>query len=221
MRYAQPIEARVRGDWMPEGESYPALVDADWNGWAVPSFDRETAERVVADQAKLIEDADWEGAPTLEWDGDAILYRDPNMMEEDDADILIEPDENGRYPMGLGWCWELEDAPNDPDDPTPAQVMAHTRLAESLKCHSTNRTVYPDGSAVFAVWADLGEQTEDGTKLVKTIARIRIDRDGNATPDSAELRAAGEQLIEAAVQHWDAEPMGEAVDRFRRALEAS
>lgn len=183
MRYAEPIEALVRGDWMPEdAESYPAVVDSLWNGWAVPSFDRATAERVVADQASLLDD--WADAPTMVWDGDVIVFHDPNSMEPDET-YRIGPEEDGRYPMGLGWCWEMESA-DDPDQPTPAQVAAQKRLAESLKCHSMNRTVYPDGSAVFPVWADLGERGEGGTTMVKTIARIRIDTEGNATLETEE-----------------------------------
>lgn len=98
-------EATVTGDW--NEKSYPALVDeVRWNGWAVPWFDKATAELVVADQAAMREQYG-EDVGTLEWDGDVIV-----LTEYAGESERIAPDPTGRYCIGgWNWCW-FETDPN-------------------------------------------------------------------------------------------------------------
>jgi len=186
--YAEPLESRVRGDWMPEGETIPAQVRATWNGWAEPWFDRAGAEAVVEAQLKLAEDG-WPEAPAFTWDGDVLVMRDVNTMTEEELaeGFRIEPDD-GWYNLGLGWTWEhapVEGA--DPGAATEAQAEAFKRLMESLKVHSHDRMVLPDGRHRFPVQANLGRKSEhldrEGNPLAvhETVAWIEINPEGEVS----------------------------------------
>lgn len=93
----------VRGDWMPEGEAYPAakIDEQTWNGWACPNFDLETARRVVADQAEIVDK--FGESELLEWvevGGQLhVQITDPDGFQQ-----WIRPDAEGLYAIG-SWAW--------------------------------------------------------------------------------------------------------------------
>lgn len=90
----------VSGDWLDEDHpGYPAMVIDHWNGWAVPLFTREAAERIVTDNTDL-----------LHWDGDVVV----SPGEEPDDRQEFGPDEDGLYCIGGGsWTWdEIPDPPS-------------------------------------------------------------------------------------------------------------
>jgi hypothetical protein len=83
----------------------------DWNGWATPAFDRETADRIAADFA-----AQGEGY-TAQYDNtrDAFLFGDPDNDWEDDVfpgfGTTISDTDGlqtvGLYGIGASvWTWE-------------------------------------------------------------------------------------------------------------------
>ncbi len=82
---------------------FPALVaDQHWNGWAMPKFDRPTAEEVV----RAVNNGP--GDATLTWDGDVIIYHTPEYADDPGyEDERITPDRDGLYGIGWGsWVWD-------------------------------------------------------------------------------------------------------------------
>lgn len=98
------VEAEwIRGDDGEWGKTYPAKVaDVRWNGWAVPKFDRATAEQYVIDHNANATDDD----PHLIWDGDALVIKwHPDFGY---ADERVEADPDGDYSIGaFDWCWRV------------------------------------------------------------------------------------------------------------------
>jgi hypothetical protein len=94
--------ARFSGDWM-EGETFPGYTDGNrWNGWAMPLFDFETAQRIV------------EGTndPGLRYDSelDAFVYLNPDFPDEPEifgaSFIKVDGQPVKTYGVGAGsWCW--------------------------------------------------------------------------------------------------------------------
>lgn len=179
--YNPPRKATVRGDWLPDDHpGYPAYVRGTWNGWAIPLFDRETAEKVVQDQAKLeVDDC------TLVWDDDVIVGTVPLSME--DETFRIEPEyvkslNETLYDMNLGWTWDTVEVLDV--GPTAPQKAAFLLVAESLSCHSHDRMINEDGSHTFPIMAHTGRYSDhEGRRfpIHVTVGLFTIDRDGNVT----------------------------------------
>ncbi|WP_372663603.1 hypothetical protein [Amycolatopsis kentuckyensis] len=93
---------------------FPAYIvpDQDWNGFAIPGFDRETAERVVEWSNRANEDATCGERAT--WDGDTVVLTafDDYAPGEDLGTTRHAPDADGRYWIGgHAWCWEYAEDP--------------------------------------------------------------------------------------------------------------
>jgi hypothetical protein len=191
MIYAEPFKTRVTGMWLEDGESFEAYVSGSWNGWAVPEFEREAAEAVCKAQARQSEQDGYDDAPTLTWDGDVIVFRDPNGMDGEELEdgIRIEANAEGRWQLDLGWTWELAEGAPDPERTTEAQAEAFKRLKASVEVWSENRVVMPDGSADFRILADLGHRTPAprGTPVREHIGSVMIDTDGSVRVSTYDL----------------------------------
>src|SRR6185437_7023017 len=189
-RYDPPIEAVIRGDWMPEGaEGYRALVVGTWNGFAVPKFDEATMRRVIEDQDAL-ETTLGPGGPRLTWRDDGSVRT--VLFEEDSSEsFVIEPDEDGMYLFDVGWVWTHEPvAGSDPMDPTQESVDAFNAVYDVIKAAdefdtfslmSHDRIASADGTHEFPVRVDLGRRTEDGTRVSEQVAAVIISPDGATT----------------------------------------
>lgn len=77
---------------------FPGVHDPSrtWNGWACPSFTRETVDAVLA----------WMGDGgdlAFTWTGDVL-----HVVNEDEGDAYdVRPDADGLYPLGAGgWVWD-------------------------------------------------------------------------------------------------------------------
>ncbi|RSM68675.1 hypothetical protein DL991_41130 [Amycolatopsis sp. WAC 01375] len=87
-------------------EVFPAWVSPHrWNGWAVPHFGREAAERVVDWINRLHAEAPDSVAAAV-WDGDDLLLFDTEWEEY--GLQRITPTPSGRYVIGDSWIWEVE-----------------------------------------------------------------------------------------------------------------
>lgn len=79
-------------------EAFPATIDPriTWNGWECPSFDRETAEQVIAWATRELDGV------SFAWDGDTLVMVDGGEVDR------IAPDGDGGYPIGAwAWCWRI------------------------------------------------------------------------------------------------------------------
>ena len=78
------------------GVMYPCMCDPDnrWNGWACPTFSRETIKRVIAEIASQ------EGSRLGHEDGNLMIWFDGM-----DGEIIFKT-KDGRYGMD-GWCWDF------------------------------------------------------------------------------------------------------------------
>jgi hypothetical protein len=84
----------------------------DWNGWATPAFDRETADRIAADFS-----AQGEGY-TARYDAarDSFLFGEPDNDWDDDIFVGFNAplgDDQLVLLYGIGtftWTWEVVDA---------------------------------------------------------------------------------------------------------------
>jgi hypothetical protein len=133
-------ETRVTGDWLAcefapgcefcrsrglDGhylKDYPALVPEPgeanpphWNGWAIPTFDRETTLAIVADQSEELV-AQFPETDRLiaveEPDGTLVVFHlvgdayYDSVPPEERVDAIYRPDESGRYAIGAySWTW--------------------------------------------------------------------------------------------------------------------
>ena len=82
-----------------------------WNGWAVPSFPKEEAERLVSVWNALGYKADYDGAndffrfASMDQAGNP----DPDLSDEEDAEHFGSVMHDGLilYPIGAGsWIWD-------------------------------------------------------------------------------------------------------------------
>lgn len=115
-RVATLVPVPVTGEWLPEEEggrrpaylAYRREGEAGWwNGAVVPLVTREVAERIAAAQAALNAADPEDCIATLTWDGDVLVYTDPDAGDECGPFVeRHEQDENGLYEVGLGWMWE-------------------------------------------------------------------------------------------------------------------
>jgi len=92
---------------------YPAEVDQDqrWNGFAIPRFTRDVAERIVRE---ICSDGDDTTYTEWHWEGDVMVIGvDPEAYDEPSPDERFEPDSDGMYAIGAwSWCWD-DEYPND------------------------------------------------------------------------------------------------------------
>jgi hypothetical protein len=106
------------------GHMFPAEVSEDsWNGWALPRFRREVAEKVAEWLTAMHPtDPDWFAPCHVE--AETLVYYESGKPE---GRVEVPPDDDGLYPLGAGfWCWYVT-APSIPD--ADAALLAdHDRL---------------------------------------------------------------------------------------------
>ena len=88
------------------------LADQRWNGWVIPRFSREVAQRVVADlnAVNAAGDVDPFEAELARFDGDNILIIQAPGTDEEQIVERVTPDAEGRYRLGgYRWCWSRVD----------------------------------------------------------------------------------------------------------------
>lgn len=180
MNYANPMPCRVRGDWMPEGKSYPARLAGRWNGWAIPLVDAETAELICKDQKLLLGEDD----PDLHWEFGVIVFNDG-----EDGVREIGPNEDGLYDVGFGWVWETVDEVAG-EGPTDAQRKAFDAYNEHVffgrALSSWACTVNADGSHTFRLSVNDGSNvTGRGNCRSVHVADVTIRPCGRTTVEKA------------------------------------
>lgn len=100
-------KARFDADWMPEGKTYLGWTTGElWNGWGTPYFEKNVAQKVVADLEER-----W----TKAYDPEKDEYVLTSESEEEPYVIpaeTIHVEDRGRwksvkvYPIGAGyWTW--------------------------------------------------------------------------------------------------------------------
>lgn len=117
----------VHGD--DRDEVFPAWVSpyGRWNGFAVPTFSRDVAARVV-DWTNRLHAEDPDGAAWACWYGEDILLLETEWEEY--GPTRIAPDEHGRYHIGDGWTWDDErcwtcHVPSRPGEDEGSSVLLH------------------------------------------------------------------------------------------------
>ena len=93
---------RFTGDWTEQTYEATAIT-YDSNGWVVPTVTRYEAERIVAEQARLLHQSD----------GDMLMWAADRKdklghWSSSTADLKwrwIDPNEDGTYTLDLGWVW--------------------------------------------------------------------------------------------------------------------
>lgn len=88
-------------DFEELADRFPAYVAPGevWNNAVIPSFDRETAEKVVRWQNRVAS-ADRDISLRARWDDQTIVLFIPGSPS---CQTLVEPDENGRWQIGARW----------------------------------------------------------------------------------------------------------------------
>lgn len=91
-------------DWLGP---FPAkvLTNYRWNGWVIPRFSKETAEKLVAQFNEATEGHPDNG--TLSWEGENVVLTTPaGAYDENEWRDVFEPDPDGYYPIGaMSWTW--------------------------------------------------------------------------------------------------------------------
>jgi hypothetical protein len=126
----------VVADW--SGSTYPAKISSyRWNGWAVPRFTKEIAEKIVAE---IQADADeYPDNDVLSWEGDRIKIVSPVYSAEDPAyePEYVDPDADGMYGVGaMSWTWWETKRDYHEDDDAGAY--------KPMSCHDCGRPAYYD-----------------------------------------------------------------------------
>jgi hypothetical protein len=116
-------------DFSGDDDVFPAWVSPywRWNGFAVATFTRSVAARVV-DWTNRLHAVYPDGAASAGWDGEDILLVEAGWDE--DGPIRISPDEHGRYHIGDGWTWTEQrcwicHAPAQPGEDDGSAVLLH------------------------------------------------------------------------------------------------
>lgn len=188
--YETPTQAHVRGGWMENGQSYPARIGGLWNGWAEPLVTAEVAQRICADQAKMLDGLDEElraeqEALRFDEEAHAVIVTGP-----DDFTATIEPhwnEEAGEnlFALGLGWCWEVveEDALSGPTEEQRAAVKRlKAEWNEPGEFATYSHTVRADGSHAFDVLVeDEGATAAEGVRCMVAALRIVVAKDGTVS----------------------------------------
>jgi hypothetical protein len=220
----------VVGSWQqpdegggPRPTPYRARLGTMWNGFENPYFNRETTDRVIADQAALVESLPPDrrvGLYTFAWDGNTLLIE--NKMPRPGTASAEEADRPGRiapvvidgqphWNIGLGWSWEQVCPSGEPvsTDPTVAQINARTRaeemlghIRETLVLQLGLRRHLDDRYDVFPVTAHLGDYADRAHRPIPVhvpIGRVMLAPDGTAV---LQLEYGGE-VASAALPHID------------------
>lgn len=91
-------------------DTWPAVYDPTklCNGFVYPRFRRTEAELIRRHMDQLNAAAvPGELYDTLRWDGDVLVHTSHEYARETPAEVRIEPDERGLYPIGhYGWSWQ-------------------------------------------------------------------------------------------------------------------
>lgn len=117
-------------------EVFPAWVSPRrWNGWAVPAFTREAAERVV-DWINRLHAQDPDSSAAAVWHGEDILLFGTEWQEY--GLQRITPTRYGRYTIGDSWIWEIEKcracrAPSYPGEDEGSRVLLHEPHCPSVR----------------------------------------------------------------------------------------
>lgn len=147
-------QTRVEIDAQTHADVFPATVpvpEVRWNGFACPSFDRETAERVIAMVTR-----DGEDYHVFHWDGDTLVMvsTDGSTREQDPTGewIDVERMEGPTYSIGAwGWTWQEidEDAPTEPEALDAWLTQRAEEGAAYAKAHNARNR---ERRAYIALW---------------------------------------------------------------------
>lgn len=86
---------------------YPAQIATNlaWNGWAVPRFTLDVAQRIAHDTQTLAAAATRGEIETVHVTGDRVEIVRENHRGGDTVEV-VEPDQDGRYRIGaMAWAW--------------------------------------------------------------------------------------------------------------------
>lgn len=77
-----------------------------WNGWAVPYFSLEEAQRIIADYVAQPPSPDGQTRGEYDSDSDVVRLYDPSADEWDEI-VAVDVDGRTLYPVGTRyWTWE-------------------------------------------------------------------------------------------------------------------
>jgi hypothetical protein len=125
---APPLpRADFGGEWMQDDDDAPesyAGYDCGrrWNGFAVPMLPRAEAERLAAEQARIIERDGGEHYAVMTFDAnDDLIVQYPESQDSHRVEVVPEmtltaDGEILLYDVGLGWVWDIIDPDADEDD---------------------------------------------------------------------------------------------------------
>lgn len=80
---------------------------ADWNGWEIPYFNKETVNRILADLSDEASDV----VRQFNWEGNVLIETDENGEK---FNVFHIADSLGElhYQLGNGWVWEEHELTN-------------------------------------------------------------------------------------------------------------
>lgn len=105
-----------------------AVLSKTWNGWEIPRFTREQADKVAA----WFESHEGFDGPVIGFDDTRGVY----MVTDEGGNGHTEEvgaDEHGTFPIGGGsWCWTLNEPTRRDAAAHVAEIFAECDLADSL-----------------------------------------------------------------------------------------
>lgn len=116
----QYLRGTVTADWLAEGQTIPCVSNGDrWNGWAMPYFDRDTVNELIALMPGALrwkDEREYEVVATLvDVDVDEQEEWTPHTLTLANGEQLVE-----MWPIGAGsWCWDGF----EPDPKEAAQML--------------------------------------------------------------------------------------------------
>jgi len=95
------IKAKFKMDFFPDDVEIEGYTNGGrWNGWAIPYFTFENAQKLIPI---------FEGYLSYDVDQDAFKYLDPVHMNPEDTEIYesLDIDGNKFYSVGgMSFCWD-------------------------------------------------------------------------------------------------------------------
>jgi len=174
---ATPLAAAVTGDWRGETAAPLAcLLAGTWNGWAIPLFDRETVDQVIAEQEAMGEDD-----LRIGWSDGQVVVETRDPVTGECAYVHPEYIDGEMYwNLSLGWCWTTVEG-GEIIAPSIEQRQRFAQMKQTLAMGSHSRVVEEDGAHVFLITAHLGEYTGDDVPCHEVIGKVRVTKDGVVT----------------------------------------